>query len=56
MKLKVSREFRDKFTKEMYAPGAVIDIDDAERVADLESRGLAEAIIEEVEETPAPKK
>lgn len=56
MKLKVSREFRDKFTKKMYAPGAVIDIDDPERVADLVNRGLAEAIIEEVEEKPAPKK
>ena len=56
MKLKVSREFRDKFTKKMYAPGAVIDIDDAERVADLVNRGLAEDIIEEVEEKPVQKK
>ena len=57
MKVKVIKTFRDKFTKALYTPGTEIELDEKGRIADLESRGLVEAIIkaEEPEEKPAKK-
>lgn len=46
MKVKVISEFQDKFTKQLYKPGQVIEIEDEARVEDLNSRRLAEPIEE----------
>ena len=51
MKVKVITVFRDKFTKQMYEPSQVLEIEDESRVADLENRKLAERI-----EVPEEKK
>lgn len=44
MKVKVIEVFRDKFTGVYYEPGQVLEIEDEARVADLESRKLAERV------------
>ena len=49
MRVKVSREFADKFTHQMYKPGAVIEVADA-RAKDLIDRELALAV-----NVPSPK-
>ena len=49
MKVKVISEFLDKFTKQLYKPGQVIEIEDEARVEDLNSRRLAEPIEEKKE-------
>lgn len=49
MKLNVISEFQDKFTKQLYKPGKVIEIEDESRVEDLKARGLAEPIEEKKE-------
>lgn len=54
MKVKVISVFRDKFTKQMYEPGQVLDFEDEARVQDLESRKLAERV--ETVKTPEEKK
>lgn len=46
MKVKVISVFRDKFTKQMYEPGQVLEIEDEGRVGDLENRKLAERVEE----------
>ena len=46
MKVRVISEFQDKFTKQLYKPGQVIEIEDEARVEDLKSRRLAEPIEE----------
>ncbi|WP_300701313.1 hypothetical protein [Bacteroides sp.] len=46
MKVKVISEFQDKFTKQLYQPGQVIEIEDEARVEDLKSRRLAEPVEE----------
>lgn len=46
MKVKVISEFQDKFTKQLYKPGQVIEIENESRVEDLNSRRLAEPIEE----------
>lgn len=51
MKIKVIDIFRDKFTGEVYNPGAILDFEDETRVKDLSERKLAEVI----EEKKAPK-
>ena len=51
MKVKVISIFRDKFTKQLYNPGGVLDFEDEARVADLESRKLVERV-----EVPKEKK
>lgn len=49
MKLNVISEFQDKFTKQLYKPGKVIEIEDESRVEGLKARGLAEPIEEKKE-------
>lgn len=56
MKIKVKSSFVDKYTRELYQPGANIDIDDKDRVNDLIARGLAEAVEEADEAEEKPKK
>ena len=56
MKVKVTKGFRDKFTKENYKPGAIVELTDGERIADLVSRGLAELVKEEEPEEKPKKK
>ena len=51
MKVKVIEVFRDKFNGKYYEPGQVLEIEDKARVADLESRKLAERV-----EVPEEKK
>lgn len=46
MKVKVISVFQDKFTKQLYNPGDVLEIEDEARVEDLKARGLAEPIEE----------
>lgn len=46
MKVKVISEFQDKFTKQLYKLGQVIEIEDETRIEDLTSRKLAEVIEE----------
>ena len=48
MKVKVLKIFRDKFTKELYSVGVELDIEDEDRIEDLTSRGLVEAIKEKI--------
>lgn len=56
MKIEVKKGFRDKFTKESYKPGDIVELTDGERIADLVSRGLAELVKEEpAEEKPKRK-
>lgn len=45
MKLKVIEVFRDKYNGKYYEPGQVLEIEDEARVADLESRKLAERVV-----------
>lgn len=54
MKLVVKECFIDKYTQAVYKAGEEINIGDAERAADLESRGLA-AIVEEKRVEPVKK-
>jgi len=49
MKVKVISVFQDKFTKQLYNPGDVLEIEDESRVEDLKARGLAEPIEEKKE-------
>lgn len=49
MKLNVISEFQDKFTKQLYKPGQIIEIEDESRVEDLKARGLADPIEEKKE-------
>lgn len=51
MKVKVIKIFRDKYNGKYYEPGQVLEIEDEARVADLESRKLAERM-----EVPEEKK
>lgn len=46
MKVKVLKIFRDKFTKELYSVGVVIELEDEDRIKDLTSRGLVEVLEE----------
>ena len=46
MKLIVKEVFADKFTKQMYSVGELIEITDKTRVKDLTDRGLAEVVKE----------
>ena len=55
MKVKVLRTFRDKYTKEIYAPGAEFKCDDEERVKDLVARGFVKASEEPAKKAPAKK-
>lgn len=55
MKAVVKEIFQDKFTKEHYQVGDVIDVADAKRIADLEERGLIE-VKEEKPVTPKRSK
>lgn len=50
MKVKVIGIFRDKFTKELYQVGTELEMTDEDRVKDLVSRGLVEALEEKKEE------
>lgn len=52
MKVRVLRIFRDKYSKDLYSVGAVIELNDEDRIEDLTSRGLVEVI--EEEKTPDP--
>lgn len=59
MKLKIERQFKDKYTGQLYRVDDVIEVDDA-RGAELaaDDRGLV-TVIKETEkpaDTPAPKK
>ena len=47
---KVTEEFRDKYTKEIYPLGVIFVCEDSERIADLQARGL---IGEEIPLPPA---
>lgn len=47
MKVKVSKIFRDIYTKELYSVGRKLEIDDEDRIEDLTSRGLVEVLEEE---------
>lgn len=49
MKVKVISIFQDKFTKQLYNPGEVLEIEDEARVEDLSSRELAKPIEEKKE-------
>lgn len=49
MKIRVTSIFRDKFTAQLYNPSEVIEIQDEERVQDLEDRKLAERVEEKKE-------
>ncbi len=40
--LKVNRKFQDKYTKEVYLPGATLETEDPSRVNDLVKRGLCD--------------
>lgn len=51
MKVKVIEIFRDKFTKELYQIGKELEITDENRVKDLVSRGLVEALEEKKKES-----
>lgn len=53
MKVNAIVSFMDRYTGEMYAPGAILEWDDADRIADCVARGLVEAIPEKAE--PAKK-
>lgn len=47
MKVKVLKIFRDKFTKDLYPVGVILELDDEDRIEDLTSRGLVEVVEEE---------
>lgn len=49
MKVKVISVFQDKFTKQFYNSGDILEIEDESRVEDLKARGLAEPIEEKKE-------
>lgn len=49
MKVRVTSIFRDKFTGQLYSPGELIEIEDEDRVEDLEDRKLAERVEEKKE-------
>lgn len=54
MKLIVKTTFRDKTNlATTYPVGTIVDLDDAERCADLIKRGLCEAVKDAVDEKPA---
>ena len=54
MKLIVKTTFRDKTNlATTYPVGTILDLDDAERCADLIKRGLCEAVKDAVDEKPA---
>lgn len=46
MKVRVLKIFRDVYTKELYAVGRELDIEDEDRIEDLTSRGLVEVVEE----------
>lgn len=50
MKVKVLELFRDKYTKEIYQEGQIIELDDESRVDDLVSRGLVETVKDKTED------
>lgn len=50
MKVRVTSIFRDKFTGQLYSPGELIEIEDEDRVEDLEDRKLAERVEEKKED------
>lgn len=52
MKVKVLEIFRDKYSKELYSVGKVLEFEDESRIDDLVSRGLVEAIEEKKEDNP----
>ena len=56
MKVKVKAAFRDKFTKQMYAVGSVLELTDAARVKDLTDRGYVTPVAEPKKEEPAEEK
>ena len=49
MKVKVISVFQDKFTKQLYNPDDVLDLEDESRIEDLINRKLVEAIEEKKE-------
>lgn len=51
MKVKVLELFRDKYTKEIYQEGQIIEFDDESRVDDLVSRGLVETVKDKTEDS-----
>lgn len=51
MKVKVISIFRDKFTKQLYNPGEVLDFEDEARIEDLVNRKFVERV-----EVPKEKK
>lgn len=52
MKVRVKTEFLDKYTREPYAVGTILDLDDADRISDLVEREL----VTELEPAKVPEK
>lgn len=52
MKVKVLRIFRDKFTKELYSVGGLLELEDKSRIKDLTTRGLVELVEDKKGEDP----
>ena len=44
MNVRVLRVFRDKFTRDLYPVGVILELDDEDRIEDLTSRGLVEVV------------
>lgn len=57
VRLKVIESFVDKYTKEVYVVGKILNMDDADRISDLIERGLVISleVVEEKAAKPAPK-
>ena len=56
MKVKVTKAFLDKFTRESYTVGSVLELTDAARVENLVSRGLVTIVKEPPKEEKKAKK
>lgn len=52
MKYPVIKRFRDKYTKAIYLPGKIIELDEETRINDLQNRKLIGEAIEEPKPEP----
>jgi len=56
MKYTVMRQFRDKYTREIYLPGDAFVSDEADRIKDLLTRGLIETADDGLDKSALTKK
>ncbi|MBQ0113994.1 MAG: hypothetical protein KBT03_12765 [Bacteroidales bacterium] len=50
MKVTVKEVFQDKITGVVYQPGEIINVDDKDRIADMQKKNLIEVAVEKVAE------